>query len=102
MCLWGVWPSCGRELVVSWCSAGRWNCLRAPSNNASLSTSPCPTPFITHRSHASAMLLPHALLPPSPSHPAPDKDFKAFKMELEEQVGKGGECLNHKLLTVRD
>lgn len=48
------------------------------------------------------MLLPHALLPPSPLHPAPDKDFKAFKMELEEQVGKGGECLNHKLLTVRD
>lgn len=48
------------------------------------------------------MLLPHALLPPSPSRPALDKDFKAFGTELEEQVGKWGEHLNHKLLTARD
>lgn len=43
------------------------------------------------------MLLPHVLLCPSPSHLAPDRDFKAFRMELEEQVGKRGEHLNHEL-----
>lgn len=61
-----------------------------------------PHPLCNQQITASPMLLPHALLCPSPSHPAPDKDFKAFRMELEEQVGKGGECLNHKLLTARD
>lgn len=97
---------CGPVVAESWwfpgALQGDGTACEPPAIMLPCQPHPVPTPFITHRSHASAMLLPHALLPPSPSHPAPDKDFKAFKMELEEQVGKGGECLNHKLLTVRD
>lgn len=73
-----------------------------PCNNPVPPSSLSVCPSVTSRSQAFPMLLPYALLCPSPSCLAPDRDFKAFRMELEEQVGKREKHLNHELLTARD